>query len=104
MTDAGQLEDDFLGHLWPPFTQMQGLKPVIIERAEGAVVYDAEGNAYIDAFATLWTVNVGHGPQGDLRRHRRAGRGARHATTCSASPTRPRSSWRRRSPSTCPAT
>ncbi len=56
-----KLEDDFLAHLWPPFTQMAGLKPVVMERAEGAVVYDAEGNAYIDAFASLWTVNVGHG-------------------------------------------
>ena len=57
------LEEDFLGHLWPPFTQMQGLKPVIMERAEGALVYDADGNEYVDAFASLWTVNVGHGRQ-----------------------------------------
>jgi 4-aminobutyrate--pyruvate transaminase len=57
------LDADFLGHLWPPFTQLQGLKPIIMERAEGAVVYDSEGNAYIDAFASLWTVNVGHGRQ-----------------------------------------
>jgi adenosylmethionine-8-amino-7-oxononanoate aminotransferase len=57
------LEEDFLGHLWPPFTQMQGLKPTVIDHAEGAVVYDTEGNAYIDAFASLWTVNVGHGRQ-----------------------------------------
>jgi adenosylmethionine-8-amino-7-oxononanoate aminotransferase len=42
---------------------MQGLKPVIIERGEGAVVYDAHGKAYVDAFASLWTVNVGHGRQ-----------------------------------------
>ncbi len=42
---------------------MQGLKPIIMERAEGAVVYDTKGNAYIDAFASLWTVNVGHGRQ-----------------------------------------
>jgi hypothetical protein len=31
------LEKDFLEHLWSPFTQMQGLKPVIMGRAEGAV-------------------------------------------------------------------
>lgn len=55
------LSSDFLGHLWPPFTQLKGLKPIIMERAEGAVVYDTEGNEYIDAFASLWTVNVGHG-------------------------------------------
>jgi adenosylmethionine-8-amino-7-oxononanoate aminotransferase len=48
-------------HLWPPFTQMKGLKPVIMERAEGALVWDSDGNEYIDAFASLWTVNVGHG-------------------------------------------
>jgi adenosylmethionine-8-amino-7-oxononanoate aminotransferase len=55
------LEEDFLSHLWPPFTQLQDLKPIIMDRAEGAVVYDTEGNEYIDAFASLWTVNVGHG-------------------------------------------
>jgi adenosylmethionine-8-amino-7-oxononanoate aminotransferase len=57
------LEQDFLGHLWPPFTQMQGLAPVIMERAQGSLVYDSNGNEYIDAFASLWTVNVGHGRQ-----------------------------------------
>lgn len=57
------LEKDFLGHLWPPFTQMQGLSPIIMDHAEGAVVYDSTGKAYIDAFASLWTVNVGHGRQ-----------------------------------------
>jgi len=61
MADSRPLADDFLGHLWPPFTQLAGLKPTIMERAEGALVYDTEGNAYIDAFASLWTVNVGHG-------------------------------------------
>ncbi len=42
---------------------MQGLKPVVMERAEGALVWDSDGNEYIDAFASLWTVNVGHGRQ-----------------------------------------
>jgi len=63
LDDPGRagLSEDFLSHLWPPFTQLQGLKPIIMDRAEGAVVYDTEGNEYIDAFASLWTVNVGHG-------------------------------------------
>ena len=61
--ETEDLAQTFLGHLWPPFTQMQGLKPVIIERGEGAVVWDTEGNEYVDAFASLWTVNVGHGRQ-----------------------------------------
>ncbi len=50
-------------HLWPPFTQMQGIAPIIMDHAEGAVVWDIHGKAYIDAFASLWTVNVGHGRQ-----------------------------------------
>lgn len=58
-----QLENQFLEHLWPPFTQVQGLKPIIMDHAEGAIVYDTNGKAYIDAFASLWTVNVGHGRQ-----------------------------------------
>jgi adenosylmethionine-8-amino-7-oxononanoate aminotransferase len=61
VVEGDALAADFLDHLWPPFTQLQGLKPIIMERAEGAVVYDSEGNEYIDAFASLWTVNVGHG-------------------------------------------
>jgi len=57
------LERDFAGHLWLPFTQMQGLAPVIMASADGAVVRDVHGKEYIDAFASLWTVNVGHGRQ-----------------------------------------
>jgi adenosylmethionine-8-amino-7-oxononanoate aminotransferase len=59
--DIEALERDYVDHLWPPFTQMQGLKPVIMASAEGAVVRDIHGKEYIDAFASLWTVNVGHG-------------------------------------------
>ena len=61
VSGSAELAENFLGHLWPPFTQLQGLEPVIMDHAEGAVVYDTEGNEYIDAFASLWTVNVGHG-------------------------------------------
>ena len=55
------LERDFLDHLWPPFTQMQGLVPIVIESAEGAIIRDVHGNEYLDAFSSLWSVNVGHG-------------------------------------------
>ncbi|MFA4965631.1 MAG: aspartate aminotransferase family protein [Thermoleophilia bacterium] len=61
--DHEALEKDFLRHLWPPFTQMQGLQPIVMDHAAGALVYDADGNEYIDGFASLWTVNVGHGRQ-----------------------------------------
>ena len=58
--DVELLEQQMREHLWPPFTQMQGIAPIIMDHAEGAVVTDIHGKDYIDAFASLWTVNVGH--------------------------------------------
>src|SRR2546426_9771833 len=34
-----------------------------VVRGEGSTVYDDEGNAYLDAIASLWYCNVGHGRQ-----------------------------------------
>jgi adenosylmethionine-8-amino-7-oxononanoate aminotransferase len=34
---------------------------VTIVRGEGCVVWDRDGNEYLDAMASLWCVNVGHG-------------------------------------------
>jgi len=34
---------------------------VSIVRGEGAMVYDGAGNAYVDAMASLWYCNIGHG-------------------------------------------
>ncbi|WP_371830423.1 aminotransferase family protein [Antrihabitans cavernicola] len=35
----------------------------LVERGEGAYIWDASGNKYIDATAGLWFANVGHGRQ-----------------------------------------
>jgi putrescine aminotransferase len=61
--ETRRLEQQMRDHLWLCFTQAQGLKPIIMQRAEGALVYDSHGREYIDAFASRWTVNVGHGRQ-----------------------------------------
>ena len=34
---------------------------VTIARGEGSIVWDTDGNEYVDAMASLWCVNVGHG-------------------------------------------
>src|SRR5215216_6742712 len=34
---------------------------VNVVRGEGAIVWDDAGNAYVDAMASLWYCNVGHG-------------------------------------------
>jgi len=59
-----QLEKDDHQYLWHPFTQMQTWlqeQPLIIERAEGSYLIDADGRRYIDGVSSLW-VNV-HGHQ-----------------------------------------
>jgi adenosylmethionine-8-amino-7-oxononanoate aminotransferase len=51
------------GALWNPFANMASLAghAVTIVRGEGAWVFDDHGRAYLDALASLWYCNVGHG-------------------------------------------
>ncbi len=44
-----------------PFCRPTREEFVTIVRGEGAVVWDDHGNEYLDAMASLWCVNVGHG-------------------------------------------
>jgi putrescine aminotransferase len=49
---------------WHPFSDMKSVVDngeLVIERGEGAVVYDTDGRRYIDSTASLWYCNVGHG-------------------------------------------
>jgi putrescine aminotransferase len=51
---------------WHPFADMKAVVDggeLVIERGQGAVVYDADGRRYLDATASLWYCNVGHGRQ-----------------------------------------
>jgi putrescine aminotransferase len=53
-----------VGNLWHPFSDMGAVEAngeFVIARGEGAHVFDAEGNRYLDATAGLWFTNVGHG-------------------------------------------
>ncbi len=49
--------------LWNGFANMAALagRAVTIVRGEGATVFDAAGRPYLDAIASLWYSNVGHG-------------------------------------------
>ena len=49
--------------LWHPFAAMSKVdgREFVLVRGEGATVWDAEGNAYVDGTAGLWFANVGHG-------------------------------------------
>jgi putrescine aminotransferase len=49
--------------LWNPFANMASLdgNAVTIVRGEGSWVFDDHGRPYLDAIASLWYCNVGHG-------------------------------------------
>jgi adenosylmethionine-8-amino-7-oxononanoate aminotransferase len=48
---------------WHPFADMAAVSrsELVIDRGEGPWVFDNAGNRYLDATASLWYANVGHG-------------------------------------------
>ena len=48
---------------WHPFADMHVVQdsPFVVDRAEGVWVFDEAGNRYLDAAASLWYSNIGHG-------------------------------------------
>jgi putrescine---pyruvate transaminase len=48
---------------WHPFADMGAVseRELLIERGEGVWVFDGDGNRYLDATASLWYANIGHG-------------------------------------------
>src|SRR5919106_3976504 len=48
---------------WHPFADMAIVSgaELVLERADGAYVWDADGRRYLDATASLWYCNVGWG-------------------------------------------
>src|SRR4051794_2995020 len=48
---------------WHPFADMAAVsrQEFVIERGEGVWVYDGDGGRYLDATASLWYANIGHG-------------------------------------------
>ena len=58
-----QLQKDARSYVWHPFTQMQEWEqqpPLIISRGKGTLVYDVEGNAYLDGTSSIWVNLHGH--------------------------------------------
>ena len=63
--NASALSDSARDHLWMHFTRHstyeEGGQVPIIVRGEGAYIWDAHGNRYLDGLAGLFTVQLGHG-------------------------------------------
>lgn len=53
--------------LWNPFTEMEQMLnflnfgPIVIEKGEGAYVFDGKDRKYINGLSGLWNVAIGHG-------------------------------------------
>ena len=63
-TDGHDLASLGQRHIWGHFTNlslMQRIGLPVIERGEGAYVYDSNGKKYLDGLSGLFTVNIGHG-------------------------------------------
>jgi adenosylmethionine-8-amino-7-oxononanoate aminotransferase len=50
-------------HFWHPFADMGAVRhsELVIERGEDVWVWDTAGRRYLDATASLWYANIGHG-------------------------------------------
>ncbi len=49
-------------HVWHPYTQhLTAPTPIVVERAEGAYLYDASGRQILDAISSWWVTLHGHG-------------------------------------------
>ena len=62
---TARLQETDLRHHMHPFTDHQEMTleggPRVISRAEGACLFDSEGNRLIDGMGGLWCVNMGYG-------------------------------------------
>lgn len=58
-----QVRPQGAGALWHPFADMGAVEsaPFVIDRAQGVHVWDEDGRRYLDASASLWYANLGHG-------------------------------------------
>ncbi|MEW6517538.1 MAG: adenosylmethionine--8-amino-7-oxononanoate transaminase [candidate division FCPU426 bacterium] len=63
MYDKTKTLDSDRRHLWHPYTQMQdyaGRDPLVIVRAEGHKLFDADGREYFDTLSSWWCNLLGH--------------------------------------------
>jgi 4-aminobutyrate--pyruvate transaminase len=62
--DTADLKEQGKAHLLNSVSNLKLVRehgPLVIGRGEGVYLWDTDGNQYIDGFAGLWNVNIGHG-------------------------------------------
>ncbi len=58
-----ELQQRDLNHIWHPCSQMkdyEAFPPIVIDRGEGAYLYDVDGRSYLDAVSSWWVNLFGH--------------------------------------------
>jgi adenosylmethionine---8-amino-7-oxononanoate aminotransferase len=51
-------------HVWHPYTPVdtwEKTAPIVVARAEGSSLYDADGTRYLDGNSSWWVASLGHG-------------------------------------------
>src|SRR5688572_29028692 len=62
--NTAELVEKAKSHLLHPVSNLKAIRehgPLVMARGEGVYLWDTDGKQYIDGFAGLWNVNVGHG-------------------------------------------
>lgn len=59
--DIWQKDHDHFVHPWTVFDSFKTDGSLVMARANGAYVYDADGKRYLDGIGGLWCVNIGYG-------------------------------------------
>jgi len=59
--DLADKDKKYMLHPASNLHQLQETGPLVFTRGDGVYLWDSDGKRYIDAFAGLWNVNVGHG-------------------------------------------
>lgn len=56
-----QKDKDHFMHPWTDFSEFKERGSMVVAEAEGAYIYDSDGNKFLDGIGGLWCVNVGYG-------------------------------------------
>lgn len=60
-TDKEEIIQNSMNYTLTSWSKQRGVKPIVIDRAEGVYLYDIDGKRYIDFSSQLIAVNIGHG-------------------------------------------
>lgn len=61
VTEKDEIIQNNMNYTLTSWSKQRGVKPVVIDKAEGVYLYDIDGKKYIDFSSQLICVNIGHG-------------------------------------------